>query len=185
MPPSGTTTIRRSACTSCLTWEGSAITHSGRMTLSSSCSTAPIWIRRNSPGWRSSCGTPIRPGKSATFHHPLYSDGKFHGPDLDLRSVLTPLFQKYGVNVVFSGHEHVYERLKPQNGIYYFVLGNSGQLRYHNLRHSDEMQVGFDADRDFMVVEIDGDELYFQTISGNGLTIDSGSLRRQSKNAAR
>ena len=47
------------------------------------------------------------------------------------------------------------------------------------------MQVGFDTDRDFMLVEIDGDELYFQTISRNGLTVDSGSLRRQSKNAAR
>ena len=122
--------------------------------------------------------------KICYFHHPLYSDGKFHGPDLDLRSVLTPLFQKYGVNVVFSGHEHVYERLKPKNGIYYFILGNSGQLRYHNLRHSDQMQVGFDADRDFMLVEIDGDELYFQTISGNGLTIDSGSLRRQKVSTA-
>ena len=99
--------------------------------------------------------------------------------------MLVPVFQKYGVNVVFSGHEHVYERLKPQNDIYYFVLGNSGELRYHNLRPSEQMQVGFDTDRDFMLVEIDGDELYFQTISGNGLTIDSGSLQRQSKNAAR
>jgi hypothetical protein len=43
------------------------------------------------------------------------------------------------------------------------------------------MQVGFDADRDFMLVEIDGDELYFQTISRTGLSIDSGVLRRQPK----
>jgi hypothetical protein len=119
--------------------------------------------------------------KICYFHHPLYSDGKFHGPDLDLRSVLTPLFQKYQVNVVFSGHEHVYERLKPQNSIYYFVLGNSGQLRFHNLRSSNQMEVGFDADRDFMLVEVDGNELYFQTITRTGLTIDSGILQKQSK----
>jgi hypothetical protein len=119
--------------------------------------------------------------KICYFHHPLYSDGKYHGPDLDLRSVLAPLFQKYGVNVVFSGHEHVYERLKPQNGIYYFVLGNSGELRYHNLRPSDQMEVGFDADRDFMLVEMDGDELHFQTITRTGLTIDSGTIARQAK----
>ena len=81
------------------------------------------------------------------------------------------------LNVVFSGHEHVYERLKPQNGINYFVLGNSGQLRFHNLRPSGQMERGFDADRDFMVVEIDGDELYFQVISRTGLTIDSGVLQ--------
>lgn len=115
--------------------------------------------------------------KICFFHHPLYSDGKFHGADLDLRSTLAPIFQKYGVNVVFSGHDHVYERLKPQNGINYFVLGNSGQLRLHNLRPSGQMQVGFDADRDFMMVEIDGDQLYFQVISRTGLTIDSGVLQ--------
>ena len=119
--------------------------------------------------------------KICYFHHPLYSDGKYHGPDLDLRSTLVPLFQKYGVNVVFSGHEHVYERLKPQNDIDYFVLGNSGELRYHNLRPSDQMQAGFDTDRDFMLVEIDADQLYFQTISRTGLTVDSGVLERQSK----
>jgi hypothetical protein len=33
------------------------------------------------------------------------------------------------VNVVFSGHDHVYERIKPQKGIYYFVSGSAGQLR--------------------------------------------------------
>jgi len=89
------------------------------------------------------------------------------------------VFQKSRVNVVYSGHEHVYERLKPQNDIYYFVLGNSGELRYHNLRPSEQMQVGFDTDRDFMLVEIDGDELYFQTISRTGETIDAGVLERQ------
>ncbi len=115
--------------------------------------------------------------KICYFHHPLYSDGKFHGADFDLRSTLAPIFQKYGVNVVFSGHDHVYERLKPQNGINYFVLGNSGELRLHNLRPSGQMEAGFDADRDFMLVEIDGDKLYFQVISRTGLTIDSGVLQ--------
>jgi len=123
--------------------------------------------------------------KICYFHHPLFSDAKFHGPDLDLRSVLTPLFQKYGVNLVLSGHEHVYERLKPQNDIYYFILGNSGQLRYHNLRASDEVRVGFDADRSFMVVEIDGDQLFFQTVSRTGSMIDSGILLRQGKPPSR
>jgi hypothetical protein len=117
--------------------------------------------------------------KICYFHHPLYSHARFHGSDLDLRSVLTPLFEKYGVNAVFSGHEHVYERLKPQDNIYYFILGNSGQLRYHNLRRSDQTQVGFDSDRGFMVVEVAGDQLSFQTISRAGATIDSGVLQKQ------
>lgn len=124
------------------------------------------------------------PWKVCYFHHPLYSDGRFHGPDLDLRSVLVPLFEKYGVNVVLSGHEHVYERIKPQHGIYYFVLGNSGELRYHNLRRSADMLAGFDTDRDFLVVEIAGDKFYFQTVSRTGQVVDSGVLQRQAKPAS-
>jgi predicted phosphodiesterase len=117
--------------------------------------------------------------KVCYFHHPLYSDGRFHGPDLDLRAVLTPMFEKYGVNVVLSGHEHVYERIKPENGTYYFVLGNSGELRSHNLRPSADMAAGFDTDRDFMLVEIAGDKFYFQTISRTGQVVDSGVIDRQ------
>jgi predicted phosphodiesterase len=116
--------------------------------------------------------------KIGYFHHPLFNGGKHHGPDVDLRSLVAPLFEKYAVNVVFSGHEHVYERLKPVHGIYYFILGNSGQLMTHDLRKSDAVQVGFDSDRSFMIVEIAGDKLYFQTISRGGQTIDSDVLPR-------
>ena len=118
--------------------------------------------------------------KIAYFHHPLYSDGRFHGPDVDLRKLLMPIFEKYGMNVVMSGHDHVYERFKPEDGIYFFLVGNSGELRYHNLRQgSDIMAVGFDTDRTFMMVEISGDKLYFQTVSRAGQTVDSGTLARQ------
>ena len=120
--------------------------------------------------------------KIAYFHHPLYSDGRFHGPDLDLRKQLMPIFEKYGLNVVLSGHEHVYERFKPEEGIYFFLVGNSGELRYHNLRPgSDIMAAGFDTDRTFMLIEISGDKFYFQTIARTGQTVDSGTLQRQPK----
>jgi hypothetical protein len=113
--------------------------------------------------------------KICFFHHPLYSDGKMHGPDLDLRKQLEPLFVQYGVTLVLAGHEHFYERVQPQKGIYYFVLGSSGQLRFHNLKPSAEMARGFDTDRAFALMEIAGDELYFQTISPGGETVDSGT----------
>ncbi len=114
--------------------------------------------------------------KVCYFHHPLYSDGKFHGPDKDLRARLEPIFKGAGVRVVLSGHEHVYERFKPQGGIYYFVLGNSGELRLHNLRPSAQMAKGLDTDRTFMLVEIAGNQFFFQTISRAGATVDSGVI---------
>ncbi|HET9181142.1 MAG TPA: metallophosphoesterase [Candidatus Angelobacter sp.] len=120
--------------------------------------------------------------KICFFHHPLYNDGRHHGPDRDLRSQLLPLFQRYGVNVVFSGHEHVYERMKLEDNIDYFVLGNSGKLMKHDFRGPGERVKGFDEDRTFMIVEIAGDKMYFQVISRTGETVDSGTLPRSSTN---
>ena len=114
--------------------------------------------------------------KICYFHHPLYSDARFHGPDLDLRQRLEPILRQFGADVVFSGHEHVYERLRPQNGIYYFVLGNSGELRPHDLRPSPETVKGFDTGRAFAMFEIAGDQMYFETISENGDVVDSAVL---------
>jgi hypothetical protein len=114
--------------------------------------------------------------KICYFHHPLYSDGKTHGPSLDLRKQLEPIFLAHGVNLVLSGHEHFYERLKPQQGITYIILGNSGQLRPHDIRPSQETEKGFDTDRSFLLAQIAGDQLSFQVISRTGDTIDSGSL---------
>jgi len=112
--------------------------------------------------------------KISYFHHPLYSDGRTHGPDLDLRIRLTPLFERYCVNVVFSGHEHVYERLKPQGSTFYFILGNSAKLMTHDFNSSEQMKKGMDTDRAFMLIEISRDRLYFQVISRAGNTLDSG-----------
>lgn len=110
------------------------------------------------------------------FHHPLYSSGATHGSSLELRRLLEPLFIQYGVRVVFSGHDHVYERIKPQHGIYYFVEGSAGQLRAGDLRNADFEAAGFDRDRTFMLVEIAGDDLFFQTIARTGTTVDSGQI---------
>ena len=85
---------------------------------------------------------------------------------------------KYGVQIVFSGHNHVYERIKPQNGVYYFTEGASGELRKGNLRKTGLTAVGYDQDRSFMLVEIAGEEFSFQTISRTGLTVDSGVIHR-------
>lgn len=112
------------------------------------------------------------------FHHPLYTSAT-RGPNIELRAVLEPLFVKHGVDVVLTGHEHLYERMKPQKGIHYFVAGGSAKLRSGDLRKSSLTEVGFDTDRTFMLVEIAGDEMYFQAITRTGTTIDKGMIRRR------
>ena len=114
------------------------------------------------------------------FHHPLYSSGERHGSDISLRNTLEPLFIKHGVSVVLTGHDHFYERIKPQNGIVYFVVGSGGKLRGGNIdRRSGLTARGFDTDLAFMAAEISGDEMYFNTISRQGTVVDSGVIQRR------
>ena len=116
------------------------------------------------------------------FHHPLYSNAARHGSSVDLRVLLEPLFVNYGVDVVFSGHDHVYERIRPQKGITYFVSGAAGQLRRGNMRPDEnETAAYFDQDQSFMLVEVSGDEMHFASIARSGKVVDSGVIRRQAR----
>ena len=117
--------------------------------------------------------------KMAYFHHPLYSSGEAHGSEVDLRTVLEPLFTKYGMDVVFAGHEHFYERVKPQKGIHYFTCGGSAKLRKGDIRKGSQLtEKGDDIENTFMVVEVAKDVFDFQTVSSSGATIDSGAFQR-------
>jgi len=116
--------------------------------------------------------------KICYFHHPLYSNANRHGSSVDLRVLLEPIFIRYKVSVVFSGHDHVYERLKPQKGIYYFVSGSAGQLRKGNMSPTDQTAAYFDQDQSFMLLEIVGADMFFQAISRTGATVDSGVIHR-------
>ena len=117
--------------------------------------------------------------KIVFFHHPLYSSGGTHGSTPALRDQIEPLFLKYGVDAVFSGHDHFYERIKPQKGIYYWVSGGAGKVRKGDIRSTGLTEKGFDQGYHFMLVELAPKMLYFQTISDKGVTIDSGALPRR------
>lgn len=118
--------------------------------------------------------------KIAYFHHPPYSSGGRHGSEAGAREVLEPLFIKYNVSVVFNGHDHFYERIKPQNGIVYFICGSGGKLRRGNIDKGSPLTArGFDTDQAFLAAEIDGDEMHFNAISRQGQVVDSGVITRR------
>jgi predicted MPP superfamily phosphohydrolase len=120
--------------------------------------------------------------KVCFLHHAPYSSAKSHGSDNNLREALEPLFVQYGVNVVLTGHDHVYERVKPQQGIYYFVSGAAGKLRKGDIKRPSPLtDKAYDQDLHFMLFEVVDDQMYFQTISRTGQTIDTGVMARQKK----
>jgi predicted phosphodiesterase len=116
--------------------------------------------------------------KICYFHHPLYTSGRYRAGARALRLVLEPILVEGDVDVVLSGHEHVYERLQPQRGISYFTSGGAGSLRRGDLSPSTVHAKGFDTDYHFMLMEVSGNELYFQAISRTGVTVDAGVISR-------
>ncbi|MGE0129649.1 MAG: metallophosphoesterase [Blastocatellales bacterium] len=125
--------------------------------------------------------------KIAVFHHPIYSSAETHGSDLKLRRIIEPLLNRYGVNAVFSGHDHIYERTRPQKGIQYFVTGAGGKVRDGDIdMRSPFREVTFDRDNHYMQVEIDDQQINFRAISRSGAVIDSGTIRERAlANSAR
>jgi hypothetical protein len=130
--------------------------------------------------WFDALMSGVREGWRIVYlHYPLYSNAGRHGSDVELRVELEPRFVKYGVQVVWAGHDHAYERIRPQKGITHFVAGSGGQLRTGDINPSPTTAAFFDTDRVFMVAEIVGADLYFQAISRLGRVVDSGVIRRE------
>lgn len=112
--------------------------------------------------------------KVAFFHHPLYSSARKHGSDDRLRQMLEPLFMRYKVDVAFAGHDHVYERIKPQHGIYYFTEGASGKLRPGNIdRRSAIFEAGNDEANSFLLVQVDSSQMKIEAVGADGKVLDS------------
>jgi predicted phosphodiesterase len=117
--------------------------------------------------------------KIVFFHHPIYTSGRYGSAARSLRSALEPVLVEGEADVVLAGHEHFYERLRPQRGILYFIAGAAGSLRPGDIRQTELTAKGFDSDYSFMLMEASGDELFFQAIARSGDTIDAGILRKR------
>ncbi len=115
--------------------------------------------------------------KVAYFHNPLYSSGRKHGSDFYLRRLFEPLFVKYGVAVAVAGHDHFYERIKPQQGVTYFVAGAGGKVRRNNIdEDSTLLAAGEDRTNTFMYFEGTRDYLSFWAVDAKGRIVDHGTL---------
>lgn len=118
------------------------------------------------------------------FHHPLYSSGDHAQQSREvIRPALEPALVRNHVDVVFSGHDHLYERVAPQQGIRYFVSGGGGRNLYSF--HKSAFDEAGSSDHHFMVVELAGDQMFFEAITPQGRTLDCGVFWRTSDVAAK
>jgi hypothetical protein len=109
------------------------------------------------------------------MHHPPYSIS-LHGGQRDLRERWTPLFEKYGVTAVFSGHDHVYERAEV-GGLHYFVSGGGGAPLYPRKQHPSQIDLDavkfFERTNHYLRVHIVGDQIEVTAIRIDGTPIET------------
>jgi predicted phosphodiesterase len=119
--------------------------------------------------------------KIVLSHHPLYTSGRYRNYSRIYRTVLEPTLLRHGVDAVFSGHEHIYQRTRLQNGVQYFISGGAGSIRPDDGVVSPLIARTFNDDLHFMLIEIDRDEFHFQAITRAGVTIDAGTLKKEKR----
>jgi predicted phosphodiesterase len=125
----------------------------------------------------------------AVFHIPLFTTGQ-NDPSRSLRKVLTPIFQEYGVDLVFNGHNHSYERLEV-DGITYVVTGGGGASLYRR-KKTDPRSLRFFRGYHFCTLENKGEllvvtafDIRLRLIDQFKVTPRPKSLRTQSSNSHR
>lgn len=110
-----------------------------------------------------------------TMHHPPYSVS-LHGGQRELRERWTPLYEKYGVAAVFSGHDHVYSRA-DKNGVRYFVTGGGGAPLYPKGRQPSALDLNatryFERVNHYLRVNVVGDFIEITAVRADGTLIES------------
>ncbi|HET9450112.1 MAG TPA: metallophosphoesterase, partial [Aggregicoccus sp.] len=127
------------------------------------------------------------PWKVVYFHHPPFSSGA-HGNQLTMRREFGPLFEKYGVDLVLTGHDHNYERshpmkgdsVSPQDGVPYLVVGSGGA----SLREWGTSQPSWSAARNntaygYLDVTVEGGRLSARFLTPGGTVVDAFTLEKQ------
>jgi acid phosphatase type 7 len=111
------------------------------------------------------------------LHHGPFCAASGHGSNLNVRSYLVPLFEKHGVDIVFSGHDHVYER-GTVNGVKYVVTGGGGApLHAAGWDWWTEVSASL---HEYCVVDVEGGSLEFAAFeAGTGNLIDAFQLTKR------
>ncbi|WP_164017343.1 metallophosphoesterase [Pyxidicoccus trucidator] len=130
-----------------------------------------------------------QPWKVVFFHHPPWSSGE-HGSQLAMRRNFAPLFEKYGVDLVLTGHDHNYERSKPmqgdavagagKTGIPYLVVGGGGaSLRPFATSKPAWSVIRDDQAHGFLDVKVVDGTLTAELVETDGKVLDTFTLRKE------
>lgn len=114
-----------------------------------------------------------RPWKVVYMHAPPFSSGS-HGSHAKCRREFVPILERYGVQLVLSGHDHHYERTEPIEGVTYAVTGGGGR-GVRAAGRSDFTAFSVPV-LHFVHVTLEADEMRLHAIDASGQEFDSVRL---------
>jgi len=118
-----------------------------------------------------------KPWKFVYFHHPPYtSDGGVHGDNEAVKTNLMPIVEAAGVQFVFDGHNHFYERINAINGTYHIISGAGGASLSTPTNRKSYSTALVTAVNSISVVDIDGTKFKLRQIDSAGTQIDQFQL---------
>lgn len=110
------------------------------------------------------------------FHHPPFSSSyNLAGNEETFRNIAVPLFKKYGVDIVFNGHTHAYERCL-YNNIYYITTGGGG-APLHDKRQKCPYSRKFVKTHHFCVLYVKGNRLFVEVLGKDLKVLDRFYIR--------
>jgi Calcineurin-like phosphoesterase len=112
------------------------------------------------------------PWKIVMAHHPMISSGRYYGKDKKLTAQLLPVLKRYHVDFYLNGHEHLYERFKPQDGLQMVTSGGGGAYLYQFKKKPIPESVVRFRKHHFLLFEILGNQVTMRTINQYGQIID-------------
>lgn len=116
--------------------------------------------------------------KIVVFHTSAFSCG-MHGGDARIQQEWVPLFEKFDVDLVLTGHNHVYERFRPRSGVTYVVTGGGGSGLYAFepcAEGTPKRAKKNNTMRHFMSVTVGTDRLKLKAIGYDGAIFDRHGL---------
>jgi len=118
--------------------------------------------------------TPAWAWTVVAMHHPAYSAGP-HGSDPTVRERWSRLFAEAGVPLVLAGHDHDYQRSKPQDGVTYVVSGAGAKVRATG---HEEFTAVSASTLHYLDLLVHRDRLVGRAIDHSGRLVDAFTIRR-------
>jgi len=138
----------------------------------------------------------VTPWIFVVHHKPMYTSATAHDPDVSLRASWQPIYDEFGVDFVFNGHNHNYERSLPirgfasgttegqvqpaaangipqaANGTVYVVAAGAGAPLYGVDGASTGYTVLAESTRNYVIVEIEGKAMRYKAFRLDGTELD-------------